>query len=179
MTIEFEAFPKLPRYSKEVIITEKIDGTNAQIIITEDGEIAAGSRSRLIYPGKDTDNFGFAAWVQDNKEELLKLGPGRHFGEWYGKGIQRGYGLDERRFALFNAGRWTVETVPACVGVVPIVVTGHNTDGLIDFAMRYLSEEGSMAAPGFMDPEGIVIFHTGSRVAYKKTFDNDEGKWAA
>lgn len=32
---------------------------------------------------------------------------------------------------------------------------------------------------GFMDPEGIVIYHTGSGTLYKKTFENDEGKWSA
>ena len=34
------------------------------------------------------------------------LVPGRHFGEWWGSGIQRGYGLDEKTFSLFNAYRW-------------------------------------------------------------------------
>lgn len=173
--ITFEPFPKIARLSREVIITEKIDGTNASVIITEDGQVAAASRTRLITPGKDTDNYGFAAWVEDNKEDLLNLGPGRHFGEWYGKGIQRNYGLDHRRFALFNVHRWNIETIPKCCSIVPVIKQGYifdhiNFDGLMD----QLVITGSIAVPGFMDPEGIIIYHTASRHIYKKTFDKDD-----
>jgi len=38
--------------------------------------------------------------------------------------------------------------------------------------MVILKREGSMAAPGFMDPEGIMIFHSGSNSYYKKTFED-------
>ena len=78
--IEHQEFPKMARLSREVIITEKIDGTNAQIFISEEGIILAGSRTRWITT--QDDNFGFAKWVEENKEELLKLGAGRHFGAW-------------------------------------------------------------------------------------------------
>jgi hypothetical protein len=55
-------FPRVPRLNREVLITEKIDGTNAQVFIAEDGErILAGSRTRWITP--EVDNFGFAAWL--------------------------------------------------------------------------------------------------------------------
>lgn len=54
----FEAFPKLYRLTGPVIVTEKLDGTNAQIIITENGNLYAGSRTRLIT--SESDNFGFA-----------------------------------------------------------------------------------------------------------------------
>ena len=36
--IIFTPFQKIPRLSREMIITEKIDGTNSCICITEDGE---------------------------------------------------------------------------------------------------------------------------------------------
>ena len=80
--MEFKGFPKMARLSREIIVTEKIDGTNAQVFITDDGDVMAGSRTRWIYPGDD--NFGFAAWVQEHRDELLTLGPGQHFGEWWG-----------------------------------------------------------------------------------------------
>jgi len=38
----FLKFPKMARYSRECIVTEKIDGTNAQIYITEDGGFFVG-----------------------------------------------------------------------------------------------------------------------------------------
>ena len=106
--LEFREFPKIARLSREMIITEKIDGTNAQILITEDGQILTGSRNRWITP--QDDNYGFAKWVEENKQEILKLGVGRHFGEWWGGGIQRGYNLPkgEKRFSLFNVSRWAL-----------------------------------------------------------------------
>ena len=118
MNIPFVEFPKMPRLSREIIVTEKIDGTNAQVYIGDDGTILAGSRTRWITP--ENDNFGFAAWVRDNTDELLKLGPGSHFGEWWGAGIQRRYGLNEKRFSLFNVARWGEER-PACCSVVPVL----------------------------------------------------------
>jgi len=75
---EFADFPKMARYSREVIVTEKIDGTNAQICITEDGQFLTGSRTRWITP--ENDNFGFAKWANENRDELMRLGVGRHFG---------------------------------------------------------------------------------------------------
>ena len=78
--IEFMGFPKMARLSREIIVSEKIDGTNAQVYITEDGTMRAGSRTRWITP--EDDNFGFAKWVDAHRDELLTLGPGRHFGEW-------------------------------------------------------------------------------------------------
>lgn len=172
--ITFEEFPKIPRLKRECVITEKIDGTNAQVVITEDGEIGACSRTRVITPGKDTDNFGFAAWVQDNREELLKMGPGRHFGEWYGAGIQRTYGLTERRFALFNTARWNPQNPnkPACCEVVPILFVGALGDA--DQALQDLEKNGSKAVPGFMRPEGVVVYHAASRNLFKAVIENDD-----
>lgn len=181
MTITFEPFPKLGRLSKTIIITEKIDGTNAQIIIDENGNVAAGSRTRLITPGKTTDNFGFAQWVEDTKEVLRSiLGPGRHFGEWFGVGIQRGYNMRERKFALFNVSRWKdLQANNIGLTVVPTLYTRENGLADVDQVMADLKTNGSAIAPGFMDPEGIVVYHTGSGALYKKTFEHDQGKWAA
>jgi hypothetical protein len=33
---------------------------------------------------------------------------------------------------------------------------------------------GSKAAPGFMKPEGIVVFHVAGNVGFKKTIEKDE-----
>lgn len=43
--LSFEAFPKIARLNRECIISEKIDGTNSQVIVGENGEVAAASRS--------------------------------------------------------------------------------------------------------------------------------------
>jgi len=180
---EFQGFNKIARFSRLAIVTEKIDGTNAQIYIGKDGEFLTGSRNRWITP--EDDNHGFSAWAHANKDELMKLGPGRHFGEWWGKGIQRGYGLKEKRFSLFNTERWLVpgdaedgkkQHLPECCRLVPILWEGWFDELDMGSLMSHLSRVGSYAAQGFMQPEGIVIFHTAANVSFKKTFSQDEGK---
>lgn len=83
--IEFKEFAKIPRISRACVITEKIDGTNACICITEDGQFLTGSRTKWVTP--EEDNHGFSRWVNANKEELLKLS--------YARGKDR-KGLDKR-----------------------------------------------------------------------------------
>jgi hypothetical protein len=168
---DFAEFPKMPRLSREVIITEKLDGTNAQIYITEEYQFFTGSRTRWITP--EDDNFGFAKWAQDHRDELMELGPGRHFGEWWGVGIQRNYGLSERRFSLFNVSRWA-ESRPACCHVVPVLLRGEFDTARINCALEILATEGSVAAPRFMKPEGIIVFHTAANMGFKKTIEKDE-----
>jgi len=170
--MNFEAFPKIPRLSRDCVITEKLDGTNACVIVTESGEVFSQSRSRIITP--EEDNYGFARWVKDNTEELIKLGHGHHFGEWWGAGIQRRYGLSEKRFSLFNVARWSDDSVrPACCYVVPTLYTGPFDTDSISWEIEKLTKGGSVASPGFMDPEGIIIYHTAAKQYFKKTISKD------
>lgn len=224
--MEFEKFSKIARYSRDCIITEKIDGTNGQILILDlndkevvesysGGETArvktdktvfglwAGSRSRWVLPGKH-DNQGFAAWIMENAKELANLGIGRHYGEWWGSGINRNYGLSEKRFSLFNTVRWDLEMFnrfkiapwqnmrekdrlrvpepifkapPECCHVVPILHSGPFDTREIERQLHWLIGTGSRAAPGFSTPEGIAIYHTHGNVMFKKTIeDDDKGK---
>lgn len=213
---EFQPFDKIARLRRELVITEKLDGTNAQVAIfplddevdyadatcdpycidimdsgrSGDSPLAmyAGSRKRWIAPEgtpglpKGCDNFAFARFVSDNARELFQLGEGRHFGEWYGQGIQRGYGLHEKRFALFNTARWGAHNpnTPACCEVVPTLnyIDGFRSDDPEE-VMTYLFANGSVAVPGWPMPEGVVVYHTASRTLYKQTFDLDNGKWNA
>lgn len=172
--IEFKEFPKIHRLNRQVIVTEKIDGTNACVVVGDDGSVAAQSRSRLITPADD--NYGFAAWVEAHKAELLELGPGHHYGEWWGAGIQRKYGLRERRFSLFNTHRWG-ESRPACCHVVPVIAMGDPSGGcpfnIVQRAVDDLALTGSIAAPGFMRPEGVVAFHVASGALFKVTLEKD------
>jgi hypothetical protein len=191
--LEFLEFPKMPRLSREVIISEKIDGTNAQLLITENGEILAGSRTRWITP--QDDNYGFAKWVEGNKQELLKLGAGRHFGEYWGSGIQRGYGLQkgEKRFSLFNVARWALygtepkriptadpliekyqDVLPEICSLVPELYRGQFDTHKINEVLEYLKTNGSYASPGYLKPEGIIVFHVSGNIGFKKTIEKDE-----
>ncbi len=202
-------WPKIARLSRNCVISEKLDGTNAQVFIwnsAENGEppenipyiyemfdihIAAGSQTKWITPGDD--NFGFASWVLKNGHEIAKIGHGRHFGEWWGQGIQRKYNLTERRFSLFDLRRFCLhghepqpiqngnpkaevkyqQPLPKCVGLVPLLYSGEFSTVMADKMLESLSKHGSQAAPGFMNPEGIVVFHEASQVCFKKTIEDD------
>jgi hypothetical protein len=171
----FVGFESIARLSRNCVITEKIDGTNAQVCVLDDGRVFAGSRSRWVTP--EADNMGWARWVKEHEEELRTgLGIGRHFGEWWGSGIQRRYGLKEKRFSLFNAGRWTDDVRPACCSVVPVLYHGIFTTGIVDEMLDLLRMSGSVAAPGFMDPEGVVVYVSAARKLFKKTLKGDEHK---
>jgi hypothetical protein len=182
----FEGFPSIARLSREIVVTEKIDGTNAQICIDDAGAVRAGSRNRWI----DLDggeHFGFGSWVKAHRDELIAgLGVGRHFGEWWGKGVnRRGYGIEPKRFSLFNVSRWQGSTgrategaapPPACCDAVPVLYQGPFDTAAIDIVLAALAAGGSVAAPGFAQPEGIVVFHAKSGVYFKKTIGDDGHK---
>jgi hypothetical protein len=212
--LAFGEFPSIPRLTREMVVTEKLDGTNAQVAIFLRDEVPrseldnpttpfmsvsdggmhyvmlAGSRSRWL--SALADNFGFARWVSENRDALLALGPGRHFGEWWGQGIQRGYGLTEKRFSLFNTKRWTSNynsdssatvseadatrclEVPCC-HVTPLLAIGPFQTDTVDTVLHALATFGSRAAPGFMKPEGVVVYHVAGNYMFKKTLDKNDG----
>jgi len=170
----FKAWPKIPRVeNRKEFYTEKIDGTNACIVIVQDSHEApngyeciyqwgvdglelqmyAQSRNRIITP--QDDNFGFAKWVQENSNELLWLGEGYHYGEWWGQGIGRTYDMKEKVFSLFNTKRWGPHNpnTPACCRVVPTIHAASTEE-----AKQKLIEGGSLAAPGYMNVEGVVVY---------------------
>lgn len=179
----YPAFKKIPRLSRECVITEKIDGTNGLIYIPDPSTfdyqvpswlsvgglpLVIGSRNRWL--SEESDNFGFFKWCKENAEQLITLGPGYHYGEWWGPGIQRGYGIVEKRFSLFHCN----VPPPSCVSVVPILYKGPFSTIAVEETLTALAATGSIASPGFMRPEGVVVYHTGSGNSYKKTFEGDK-----
>ena len=171
-TPAFVEFEKIARLSRPCVITEKIDGTNGVVHVAEDGVVLAGSRTRWITP--EQDNHGFAAWVKVHEDELRTgLGPGTHYGEWWGGGINKRYPGLPKRFSLFNVSRWR-ETRPECCDVVPVLYEGLFTTEAVEDALWTLRIAGSVAAPGKMRPEGVVIFHVQGRLLFKKTLEKDE-----
>lgn len=207
MKVEFQEYSKTPRLFREITVTEKLDGTNAAVqiipvadldrVTTEDGELIeffdpkpiavvdgfavyAQSRNRLIFPGKTTDNYGFAGWVERSAASLVEdLGEGIHFGEWWGAGIARKYGAQHKTFSLFNVARYADTTfITPNLDTVPVLYEGMFEESEIEDALAMLSAGGSVAASGYMNPEGIIVFHSASRQVFKVTLDaNDGGKW--
>lgn len=197
--MEFKAFPEIKKLSNVAMsITQKIHGTNAQILIVElpdldenidknvaypnhtevDGKcyvVKVGCRTRWITPLHD--NYGFAAFVERNKQEIIeKLGVGQHHGEWAGPGINSGEGLTEKTFILFDWWKFPPErALPPQTVVVPVLYNGAFDLTKVDEVMQDLKTNGSKLAPGFMRPEGVVVATMGTR--FKKVFEAEETKW--
>jgi hypothetical protein len=215
---DFAPFQKIARLSRDLIVTEKIDGTNAAVVVwdaaandpsepmraiglppasfpilgeVEGRFVAAQSRNRFLTLNED--HYGLAAWVKEHVNELVNLGHGRHFGEWWGRGINRGYAQQERHFSLFNVSKWnpvlfdhfqakakqdgprlTAPGLPECCLAVPMLYFGSFCMGEIEDALVRLDQNGSYAAPGFRNAEGVVVFHTASGYLFKKTILNDQ-----
>lgn len=193
--MDFVHWSKIPRLHRDWEITEKIDGTNGilhwspyrdgrfddnKVLATNEVEgeklyLFAGSRHRWLTPGED--NYGFAAWAKANADDLIVLGQGRHFGEWYGHGIQRGYGMTGRRFALFDT-EWAAldPDLPPDVDVVPVLMTADG--GQLNYTIRGCIEDlrlcGSQLVPGFKDAEGVVARHKQHGSRFKVLLVNDE-----
>jgi hypothetical protein len=136
------------------------------------------SRKRIIQPGADRDNFGFAGWVMERELEIAeKLGEGYHYGEWYGVGIQKNpHRLDNRSFALFNSNRWRDgrQERPDGVDCVPVLFEGEWTPTIIDETMEQLVDRAISAQ---YKAEGIVVWYSKTRRFEKYTFNNELGKW--
>lgn len=106
---EFKGFKKIPRTENMVCeITEKLDGTNGVILIKNRTLVAVGSKNRWLSAEHDLaaqkDTPGFYSWCYEPEREawLKQLDDGYYYGEFIGKGIQRTYDLNHRRFYLFR-----------------------------------------------------------------------------
>lgn len=179
--MDFKAYPKTQRLSNEIVtIAEKIDGTNGVLHVDHQSRtVLAGSRSKwLINDGsRSWDNHGFGAWVKENEEKLLNLPEGLHYGEWYGKGINRNYGMKDRKLMLFNRSRYQnileegdfpteleLETVISLVSVSELPEEALRIKARVD-------KEGSYHVPGFMKTEGVIFRFQLSAKVYKEVWD--------
>lgn len=137
------------------------------------------NRQRIVTP--ESDVAGVAAWARDNAVGLVTLlGEGVHAGEWWGYKICRGYGLPrgDRRFSLFNTARWGSKLLADVPGlsITPVLWEGvlgpSNMSDLLD-VMDKLRTGGSHAAPGYLHPEGVVVYHQGADTMMKYVFPDE------
>ncbi len=181
---EFHKYFKIPRIENETFtISEKIDGSNGLIYVhharfddvkkgVDRSYILAGSRSKwLIDDGSKTwDNHGFGSWVEENEEDLYSLDEGYHYGEWYGKGINRGYGLLDKRFMLFNYGRYAEKLRLADSGLLFNMPTKVQVETVFHHNVKFeqlfqiiaevryhLTHDGSKHVQGYIKPEGLIV----------------------
>lgn len=143
------------------VFTEKVDGTNIRVMIS-DGKISFGGK---------TDNASISATLTDRlgvrfhpqRDRLLEMFPegGCLYGEGYGPKIQKGGGnyRADQDFVLFDVkvGEWwlqreATEDVGAKLGLdtVPIIGSGR----LVDMVERV--QAGFKSTWGDFNAEGIV-----------------------
>lgn len=211
----FKKFPKIQRLNREVIVTEKIDGMTAGVHVTpvdnieqwegpfvkhvrlgDDEFIVQASSKTHLLSANPSAHHNFVGWVQENARDLVEgLGVGSHWGEWWGQGINRNYGLTENRWSLFNVSRWAESWhihgdairrpllenaeqryAPMCCYVVPVLARGlpaDSEDNAVEVAINDLVKNGSRAVPGFKKPEGIVVYWTKGNTLMKWSFGGD------
>jgi hypothetical protein len=142
--------------------------------------VGAQSRNKMLTL---EDNFGL--WVFVHGFDLIHtLGTGIHFGEWWGKGIQRSYHQKRNWFSLFNTKRWNEENTKHVDGllVVPVLYEGVFSEKAIDGCLDDLNTHGSVAAKAVdsrsldFRPEGIVGWHTKLNTYFKVTLNGDGHK---
>ena len=100
--------PSIPLPTIKFKGTVKVHGTNTSVTISANGDILTTGRNIVLVPG--ADNYGFAAWASTTsvKEALVSMGLDGdviYYGEWVGKGIQKGVAVSEleKRWIVFAA----------------------------------------------------------------------------
>jgi hypothetical protein len=179
----FEPWPEIEQLGRcWITITQKIHGTNAQVLIQQNEEtghydVFCGSRNRWL--SLENDNYEFAKFVSEHQTEFIeKLGCGRWYGEWAGPGIGSAEGLGEKTLFLFDVFKVPPgRPLPPRVRPVPLLYSGAFDQAIIERTFDELKAGGSRAVEGFMRPEGIVVHIVGPNVRYKKVFKKEETKW--
>jgi len=75
---------------------------------------------------------------------------------------------------ILKMARKDYEIRPRCCHVVPKLYEGIFDTEIIYRTLSDLKVFGSIASPGFIKPEGIIIYHTAANIMFKKTIEKDE-----
>lgn len=175
--LNFSKWPKIPRFlNTKMVITQKMNGTNAQILFEETTNIIQTKNKIDMSVGRrrgwlstKEDNFGFHAWASTHKHSLFAvLGRGRHYGEWCGPGIQNGEGLKERKFFSFDPFLEVPKEYKHLIEPVPLLYEGPINISQIKSCLQHLEIFGSVIDKfkefgHFRQPEGIIINIGGKR----------------
>ena len=147
-------------------VTEKIDGTNIRVMLSESGEVSFGGRTNSAQiPGDlvqclirtfQQDRLKSAMWIDGTPVEAVL------FGEGYGPGIQKGGGLyrADKSFILFDVlvgGKWwldheAVSDVAQKLGIDTVPYLGRmKLDQIIELVrVPFASKLGTATAEGIV-----------------------------
>jgi ATP-dependent RNA circularization protein (DNA/RNA ligase family) len=169
-------------------VTEKIDGTNIRIMLSEAGEVSFGGRTNAAQIPGDLVLYLIKTFQQDRMKSLwLDGAPAKLvlYGEGYGPGIQKGGGFyrKDKAFILFDVlvgDKWwlereAVQDVAAKLGIETVPYLGRMTINQIVEKVRvpFASALGEAIAEGIVArPIETLFDRRGERLIIKlKTKD--------
>lgn len=177
---------------REWDVTEKIDGTNIRVMLSESGEVSFGGRSNAAQiPGDlvqylvrtfQQDRLKTATWIDGTPTEAVL------YGEGYGPGIQKGGGLyrSDKAFILFDVlvgGKWwldreAVGNVALKLGIDTVPYLGRMTlDQIVEQVRRpFPSKIGTAVAEGVVARPIETLFNKRMERIIIKLKTKDFGK---
>jgi ATP-dependent RNA circularization protein (DNA/RNA ligase family) len=178
---------------REWDVTEKIDGTNIRVMLSEAGEVSFGGRSNNAQIPGDLVQYLIRTFPQEHLRTNLWIDGSVEVilcGEGYGPGIQKGGGLyrPDKAFILFDvlvAGRWwldrgAVEDIASKLGVEAVPYLGRMTlDQIVERVRNpFASKLGAAMAEGIVARPIETLFNKRqNRIIIKlKTKDFVAGK---
>ena len=176
-------------------VTEKIDGTNIRVMLSETGVVSFGGRTDASQIPADLVQYLISTFQQDRLKAVLWLKPEEPvsavlYGEGYGPGIQKGGGLYrvDKAFILFDVlinGQWwlnrdAVEDIACQLGIDSVPRLGRMTlNDIVELVRRpFASKIGTATAEGIVARPIETLFDKRmKRVIIKlKTKDFTAGK---
>ncbi len=152
---------------REWDVTEKIDGTNIRVRLSDAGEVSFGGRTDAAQIPADLVQYLIRTFQQDALKAVLWLNTAEPvdavlYGEGYGPGIQKGGGLyrADKAFILFDvliAGQWwlsreAVDEIAGKLGIDTVPYLGRMTLNQIVETVRspFSSKLGTAQAEGIV-----------------------------
>jgi ATP-dependent RNA circularization protein (DNA/RNA ligase family) len=180
---------------REWDVTEKIDGTNIRVMLSESGEVSFGGRTNAAQIPADLvqylirtfqqDKFREAMWIDGTPTQAVL------YGEGYGPGIQKGGGLyrSDKSFILFDVligGKWwlereAIESVAQKLGIDAVPYLGRMTlDEIVQYVRNpFPSKLGSAIAEGVVARPVETLFDRRMERVIIKLKTKDFGRLAA
>jgi RNA ligase len=179
---------------REWDVTEKIDGTNIRVMLSETSEVSFGGRTNAAMIPADLVQYLIRTFQQDRLKEAMWIdGTPTEivlYGEGYGPGIQKGGGLyrADKSFILFDVlvgGKWwldqdAINNVAQKLGIDVVPYLGRMTlNQIVEYVHKpFPSKLGTAVAEGIVARPIETLFDKRmSRVIIKlKTKDFVVGK---
>jgi hypothetical protein len=151
-------------------VTEKVHGFNARFGVDASGVAWCGSRNTVTHEGdpeswNGADLQGFVRFASDQLRKALIANGDTIFGEWAGKGVQKGIDYGDKDFYAFGlmstqAGLEPFSEVQYYASVlgfktVPVILRGWEYAPSVE-GLQELRDQPSRIAP--QHGEGVVVF---------------------